>query len=164
MAAFQESDDRLPAGPWQRTVLQRFRCDSMETLLSKVKTGEISHSQIAALAPMVIQLAQAGVQAADDILERAVQELVRVVAVTRRKANLAEGPVVLVGGLLENSEVFRNRLVAEFKTSMPELKIQQSLMTPIVGAVVVACKSSADALPEGLKQALIAELVGSSSF
>ena len=164
MAAFQESDDRLPAGPWQGTVLQRFRCDSMETLLSKVKTGEISHSQIAALAPMVIQLAQAGVQAADDILKRAVQELVRVVAVTRRKANLAEGPVVLVGGLLENSEVFRNRLVAEFKTSMPELKIQQSLMTPIVGAVVVACKSSADALPEGLEQALRAELVGSSSF
>ena len=47
---------------------------------------------------------------------------------------------------------------------MPELKIQQSLMTPIVGAVVVACKSSADALPEGLEQALRAELVGSSSF
>ena len=87
-----------------------------------------------------------------------------VCARTCTAAQFAEGPVVLVGGLLENSEVFRNRLVAEFKTSMPELKIQQSLMTPIVGAVVVACKSSANALPEGLEQALRAELVGSSSF
>jgi N-acetylglucosamine kinase-like BadF-type ATPase len=159
-ATFQESDGRRPTGPWQRNVLKRLRCNSMEELLCKVKTGEITNPHVAALAPMVIQLAQTGVSAADAILDRAIQELIRAVTVTHRKSKLGPAPLVLVGGLLEKSELFRERLTAELKTAAPEIQIQKSLMTPIVGAVVVACKKSNDGLPKELEQALTAELIG----
>lgn len=159
-ATFQESDGRQPSGPWQRNVLKRLRCNSIEELLCKVKTGEISNPHVAALAPMVIQLAQAGVSAADDLLNGAIQELIRVVSVTNRKAKLGSAPLVLVGGLLEKSELFRERLISELKVAEPEIKVQKTLMSPIVGAVVVACKKSNDGLPQELEQALTAELVG----
>ncbi len=158
-ATFQESDGRQPSGPWQRNVLKRLRCNSIEELLCKVKTGEISNPHVAALAPMVIQLAQAGVNAADDILNRAIQELIRVVSVTKRKAKLGSARLVLVGGLLEKSELFRERLIAALKVAEPEVQVQKTLMSPIVGAVVVACKKSSDGLPEELQKALSAELV-----
>lgn len=159
-AAFQESDGRRPSGPWQRNVLKRLRCNSIEELLCKVKTGEVSNPHVAALAPMVIQLSQAGVSAADDILNRAVRELVRAVSVTYRKAKLGTAPLVLVGGLLEKSDLFRERLATALKIEEPEIQIQKSLMTPIVGAVVVACKKSNDGLPKELEKALAAELTG----
>lgn len=159
-ATFQESDGRRPSGPWQRNVLKRLRCNSIEELLCKVKTGEISNPHVAALAPMVIQLSQAGVSAADDILNRAVRELVRAISVTYRKAKLGAAPLVLVGGLLEKSDLFRERLTAALKIEEPDIQIQKSLMTPIVGAVVVACKKSNDGLPKELEKALAAELTG----
>jgi N-acetylglucosamine kinase-like BadF-type ATPase len=159
-ATFQESDGRRPEGPWQRHVLKRLRCNSMEELLCKVKTGEISNPHVAALAPMVIQLAQAGISAADDILDRAIQELVRAVTVTHHKAKLGPAPLVLVGGLLEKSELFRDRLTTALQAAAPAVQVQKSLMAPIVGAVVVACKKSHDGLPKELEQALTAELIG----
>lgn len=159
-ATFQESDGRRPTGPWQRNVLKRLRCNSIEELLCKVKTGEIANPQVAALAPMVIQLAQTGVDSADEILERSVQELVRAVTVTYRKSRLDTAPLVLVGGLLEKSEVFRNRLITALGIAEPKIQIQKSLMSPIVGAVVVACKKSNDGLPKELEKALTAELSG----
>lgn len=159
-ATFQESDGRQPSGPWQRNVLKRLRCNSIEELLCKVKTGEISNPHVAALAPLVIQLAQAGVSAADHILNGAIQELIRVVSVTNRKAKIDSTPLVLVGGLLEKSELFRERLISELKVAEPDIQVQKTLMSPIVGAVVVACKKSNDGLPQELEQALTAELVG----
>ncbi len=159
-ATFQESDGRRPSGPWQRNVLKRLRCNSIEELLCKVKTGEISNPHVAALAPMVMQLAQAGVDAAEGILDRSIQELIRAVTVTYRKSKLGAAPLVLVGGLLEKSELFRERLTAALKVEEPKIQIQNSLMTPIVGAVVVACKKSNDGLPKELEKALTAELAG----
>jgi N-acetylglucosamine kinase-like BadF-type ATPase len=155
---FQESDGRRPAGPWQRNVLKRLRCASIEELLVKVKNGEITNPHVSALAPMVMQLAQAGVSDADTILNNAVNELIRTVVVTYQKTKLSEAPLVLVGGLLEKSELFRERFVTALKATEPKIPIQQSLMSPIVGAVVVACKKSNDGLPKELEQALTAEL------
>ncbi|MFQ3270017.1 MAG: glucosamine kinase [Lentimonas sp.] len=157
---FQESDGRRPTGPWQRNVLKRLRCASIEELLCKVKTGEIINPHVAALAPMVIQLAQAGVSAADDIINRGVEELIRAVIVTHRKSKLGDTPLVLVGGVLEKSGFFRERLTTALNATEPKIKIQKSLMSPIVGAVVVACKKSNDGLPKELEKALTAELVG----
>jgi N-acetylglucosamine kinase-like BadF-type ATPase len=159
-ATFQESDGRCPPGPWQRNVLMRLRCNSIEELLYKVKTGEISNPHVAALAPMVIHLSQVGVEAAEDILQRAVEELLRSVTVTYRKSKLGQAPLVLMGGLLEKSELFRNRFIQALAQTAPQIKVQKSLMRPIVGAVVVACKKSQDGLPAELERALTAELAG----
>ena len=157
---FQESDGRRDAGPWQRNVLKRLRCASIEELLVKVKNGEITNPHVAALAPMVMQLAQAGVSDADTILDHAIQELIRAVTVTYQKSKLIDAPLVLVGGLLEKSDLFRERFITALKATEPKIQIQQSLMSPIVGAVVVACKKSNDGLPKELEKALTAELAG----
>ncbi|MGJ8650972.1 MAG: N-acetylglucosamine kinase [Opitutaceae bacterium] len=157
-ATFQESDGRRPSGPWQRNVLSRFRCDSIEELLCKVKTGEISNPDVSTLAPMVIQLAETGVSDADDILNRAAQELVRAVVVTHRKSKLQKAPLILMGGLLDKSEFFRKKLIDALQVAEPAVHIQKRLMSPIVGAVVVACKKSNDGLPPELEKVLVAEL------
>lgn len=159
-AAFQEFDGRRPVGRWQRNVLSRLHCSSIEELLCKVKTGEVSNPHVGALAPMVMQLAQSGVGSAEDIIDRAIQELVRAVKVTHIKSNLSAAPLILVGGLMEKSEFFRERFTAALATAEPAIRIQDSLMSPTIGAVVVACKQSSDGLPKELEQALAAELVG----
>ena len=65
-----------------------------------------------------------------------------------------------MGGLLEKSELFRERLSTALQATEPKIQIQKSLMSPIVGAVVVACKKSNDGLPKELEKALTAELAG----
>lgn len=159
-ATFQESDGRRPSGPWQRAVLTRLECRSIEELLCKVKSGEISNPHVAALAPMVIQLAQTGVAAAEDILERAITELIRTVSVTHRKSKLGKAPLVLMGGLLGKSDLFRNRFIQKLHDAEPMIEIQESSMTPVVGAVVVACKKSNQSLSPELERVLASELAG----
>ena len=153
---FQESDGRRPLGPWQSNVLKRLSCNSIEHLLCKLKSGEINHSHVAALAPLVIQLSQDGVSVAADILNHAVRELVAAISATYRKVKLRTAPLVLVGGLLEQSELLRDQLSAALQIEEPEIQIEKSLMCPIAGAVVVACQKSNDNVPNELEQALIA--------
>ena len=158
-ATFQEYDGRSPSGPWQRNVLSRLHCDSIEELLSKMKVGEISNPHVAALAPMVIQLAQGGVASAEDIIDRAVRELVRAVVITHQKSKLVKAPLILMGGMLEKSEIFRERFAKALEETAPDIQIHKRLMSPIIGAVVVACKKSQDGLPLELERALRAELI-----
>ncbi|MGJ8651800.1 MAG: N-acetylglucosamine kinase [Opitutaceae bacterium] len=158
--AFQESDGRRPSGPWHRQVLRHLRCATNEELLCKIKTGEVSNPEVAGLAPIVIQLAETGLESADSIVEGAIQELVRAVLVTHKKSKLAKAPLILVGGLLDKSESFRERFIAALQKAEPMIFVQKRLMASIVGAVVVACKKSHDGLPEALEKVLTAELVG----
>ncbi|MGC6424876.1 MAG: N-acetylglucosamine kinase [Lentimonas sp.] len=158
MAAFQEHDGRRPSGPWQRSILGHLHCASIEDILVKVKNGEISNSQVSALAPTVIQLAQSGNEAAEAILNHAADELVRAVVVTHEKTKLGIAPLILMGGLLEKSESFRARFTRTLELANPDIMIKKRLMTPIVGAVVLACKESKEGLPAELEQALRAEL------
>ncbi len=157
-AAFQEYDGRRPVGPWQRSILGRLQCASIEDLLVKVKNGEITNPQVSALAPTVIQLAETGSESAEAILNRAVDELVRVVTVTHQKSKLGVAPLILMGGMLEKSNSFRARFSKALEQATSEIQIKQRLMSPIVGAVVVACKKSQDGLPAELEKALRAEL------
>lgn len=157
-ATFQEFDGRCPSGPWQRNILGRLHCATIEELLVKVKHSEISNAQVAALAPVVIQLADTGVKSAEAILSRAVDELVRAVTVTHRKTKLSVAPLILMGGMFDKSESFRRRLKRGLELANPEIVIMQRLMLPIVGAVVVACKKSQDGLPTALEKVLRAEL------
>lgn len=159
-ATFQEYDGRRAAGPWQRNVLSRLHCSSIEELLSKMKIGEISNPNISALAPMVIQLAQGGVDSAEEIVNGAVRELVRAVVVTHQKSKLDKAPLILMGGILEKSEIFSARFAKALEEAAPDIQIHKRLMAPIIGAVVVACKKSQDGLPKELEKALRAELVG----
>ncbi|MEN8660984.1 MAG: N-acetylglucosamine kinase [Lentimonas sp.] len=158
-AVFQEYDGRSPSGPWQGNVLSRLHCDTIEELLSKMKIGEISNPHVAALAPMVIQLAQEGVVSADDIVDRAVRELVRVVVITHQKSKLVKAPLILMGGMLEKSEIFRARFSKALEEISPDIQIHKRLMSPIIGAVVVACKKSQEGLPVELEKALRAESI-----
>lgn len=157
-ACFQESDGRRPSGIWEKNILTRFRCASIEDLLCLVKHDQISNPQIAALAPMVIQLAQSGVESANEIIDQAADKLVESVIVTNRKCKLQGAPLILMGGLLDKSEFFRGRFTTALAKTDPNIFIQKRLMAPIVGAVVVACKKSQDGLPQELEQALTAEL------
>jgi len=153
---FQESDGRRPSGRWQSNVLKLLSCNTIEHLLCKLKSGEINNSHIAELAPVVIHLSQEGVSVAADILNHAVRELVVAISTTYRKVKLGTAPLVLVGGLLEQSEILRDQLSAALQIEEPKIQIQMSLMCPIAGAVVLACQKSNDNVPNKLEQALIA--------
>ena len=152
---FQESDGRQPLGPWQRNVLKLLSCNSIEQLLCKLRTGEINNSHVAALAPLVLELSQAGDSVAADILSHAVRELVTTVSVTYAKVKLRTAPLVLMGGLLDKSECFREQLSAAIQIEQPEIQLQKRMMSPIAGAVVVACNQSNNNLSKQLEQALI---------
>ena len=160
--AFQEYDGRLPSGPWQCEVLKCLRCGSIEEMLCQVKKGEISHSDVAALAPMVILLDQRGVASAKDIIDRAINELVRLATVTQRKSKLSNAPLILRGGMLEKSEVFAGRFKEILQETAPSIQVQKCLMSPIAGAVFVASERSNEGLPAGFNKALMAELYRSS--
>jgi glucosamine kinase len=153
---FQESDGRRPSGPWQSNVLKLLSCNTTEHLLCKLKTGEINNSHVAALAPMVIQLSQERVSDAVDILNHAVRELVAAISTTYVKVKLRPAPLILVGGLLEQSKLLRDQLSAALKIEEPDIQIQNILMSPIAGAVVVACQKSNNNVPNELEQALVA--------
>jgi len=100
--------------------------------------AEASPATLATLAPVVIQVADAGDLRANSILSLAVEELalhIRTLARSLFTDERAAVPVAFTGGLLRKGSSLRKRLEHRLKTAVPGAQVHVEEIDPARGAV-----------------------------
>jgi N-acetylglucosamine kinase-like BadF-type ATPase len=114
------SDGRLPSGPLRQILIDSLRLDSDLAICARVMGGSgMTRDEIAALAPLVAQAAEAGDTAATAILERAGQELAEIAEALRVALDYGEHERVALswsGGVLTKQPAVRAALLRRLET------------------------------------------------
>ncbi|MBD3279690.1 MAG: hypothetical protein GF390_03195 [Candidatus Pacebacteria bacterium] len=141
-AAVRSFDGRGAKSLLQELVKEYFDLDTFVDLKKEVYQPPLSKTQIASLSVLVSQAVAQGDQAAQEIIDEAVQELVLMVKVVMTKLDLATKPVdlVLVGGMLKQTYL-RQQLLTKLQLLNDHLKIIVPTKPPVYGALKLALKS-----------------------
>jgi len=111
-----------------------------DELINWLYAPERQVAEIALLAPQVLNSAEEGDLLATDILLRAAESLARSVDAVSRRLNFTDKsfPLILAGGLLQNSR-FYSRLVSQsIRTRVPSARIQLAKADAAIGAALLA--------------------------
>lgn len=103
-----------------------------------------SPSELAALAKVVLQVAQAGDLRANSLVSLAVEELVLHARTLARQLFVDERvaiPMALGGGLMVRGSLLRKRMYARLKTALPGAVLRDEEVVPVRGAVGAALRA-----------------------
>lgn len=112
-AVAQAHDGRGQTTPLVNAIIKEFGADSMDNFLLLARKKEIENRDIASLARIVNDIAQAGDEVSQSILKDAGYELSRCVMAVTERLNLKSGfTLVIAGGVLTNIDMVRNSMRA----------------------------------------------------
>jgi len=144
LAAFQAvarmADGRGPDTLLSGLLLDRLQLSRPQELIAAVYRGGLDRPALAALAPLVLEAAQAGDAVASAIVQEGADQLALAAATSARPLGLVPPyPLALAGGLLLASASYRERLLqalaAQGITAEPVTLVPE----PAEGAVRLAC-------------------------
>ncbi|HEU4628660.1 MAG TPA: BadF/BadG/BcrA/BcrD ATPase family protein [Gemmatimonadaceae bacterium] len=130
------TDGREPGTALVGAILTAAEVESVEALIAWA--AEATPARLAALAPAVLQTAEAGDLRANALLSIAVEELVLHVRTLGRQLFTDERaaiPVAFTGGLLTRGSPLRRRLEHRLKTAVPGAQVRAEPVDPVRGAV-----------------------------
>lgn len=150
IATIRAADERIPPTLLSSKVLQRLEIPDVQNVMWRVYHIGLQPTEIAALAPLVIDAADHGDAAALQIVQNGVQELALLVQTTAKRLgfydNDAEGqedlPVVLTGGLVMSSQLYREALITTIHEKMPQAHVQHPILPPVFGAAMLALNAT----------------------
>ncbi|MBK8049895.1 MAG: ATPase, partial [Anaerolineales bacterium] len=110
-AAVRTYDGRDPDTALLPALLARLEIGSIDDLLYRLYVRNMTRTEIAALGPLVMEVAQAGDRKAQTILEDGAREVAECVYAVARRLGMVAGVVEVcgVGGVLESSPEMRAR-------------------------------------------------------
>lgn len=134
------ADGRETASELAPRLLDRLCLDAPEDLVAWV--ADASRAEVAALAPAVVELADAGVRPAREIVDEAVEELVAAVeAVLGRLGPWDEPPpLALAGGLLDPDGPLRPRVARAAERL--DIRVEEGAVDPVRGAARLALEAA----------------------
>lgn len=146
MATTRAADGRIPPTLLSSKVLQRLEIPDVQNVMWRVYHIGLQPTEIAALAPLVIDSAEQGDTAALQIVQNGVQELALLVQTLAKRLGLynnnaqeQEGlPVVLTGGLVNSSRLYRKTLISTINEKIPVVHVQPPILPPVFGAAMLA--------------------------
>jgi len=139
--AVRQEDGRLPASALHDLVFRRWDLAEPRALAERLSRPDVDRAAVAALAPHVLALASTDPQAAL-IVERAADELARLVAVTAGRT-FGDDPcdLIFTGGLANSGPPFTPMLIARIAELAPSVRVVSPELPPVLGAVLEAMKS-----------------------
>ncbi len=146
LAAVAEAADEVgPATMLSELVMERFNTSDPRAILKEVTAGGDTRYEIAALAPVVLDAAVCRDAVACRIVDHAIAETVKLVSsVASRLAFTAPFPLALAGGVVCNSQFFRDKLI----TRLGKLQIPPGKLTvvdePVLGCLEIAREKLSD--------------------
>ncbi len=121
----------------------------LSELMHRIYYPRLDHTGIAALAPIVVQVAADHDPIAQAIIERGCDELALMVQVTTRKLGLPDDVLVIpVGSLGTVNEYYRNILDRALHKLLPQANIRQPLAPAVIGAAFLALQQVGITLSE----------------
>eukprot|EP00850_Spirogloea_muscicola_P007264 SM000036S13308 [mRNA] locus=s36:510769:513261:+ [translate_table: standard] len=144
-AIMKEHDGRGPRTMLTQLILSHLQLSTPADIIGWVYEDQ-SWARVAALSPLVRRAAAAGDFEAQRILEEAVQELTASVAAVEKALQLSGPdnsdpyPLVLVGGLLEDTEAWNisQALLKYISRCLPAARPIKPMMEPAEGAALLA--------------------------
>lgn len=137
LKAITHGYDRLldGAGPLSAAVLGTLGLDAARDLIAWLYRTEASRvPDVAALAPLVMRLADEGDTVANGIIDRAADHLTAYVPLLQQRLNLSDVRVAFAGGLLANDTTLSRRVCQRLSLSARPV----AQYNPAVGAAILA--------------------------
>ena len=156
--ALRQADGRRSGEALKNAIFAQLKINSLDDIIQRLHGQSIQWNEIAALCPTVLQLAYSGDADAEQIVQRAIDELVALVRATAAKLDLTAIPLVLTGGLVDNDTLFTERLSKHIRQAIPEIEIQPPHLPPVAGAVLEAFKLQQNRIPVAFIKRLQASL------
>jgi len=138
VAATRETDGRGPQTSVSMFVREALGLSDLKEIFRKVHLDGVSRTQVAAFAPRIVALAEAGDTVARQILDAEADGLVEMVVTVANRLEMASPDLALTGGLLTNSAVFRQVFFNQLTRKLPDFRLADGGLAPVYGAVLLA--------------------------
>ena len=140
-AVIRAADGRGPQTALTQPCLNALGIPDLSELMHRIYYPRLDHTGIAALAPMVVQVAEDHDAVAQAILEHGCAELALMVETTTRKLALPDDVLVIpVGSLGTVNEYYRDILDRAIHKRLPQARIRQPIAPAVIGAAYLALK------------------------
>ena len=138
IAATRAADERGPATALQKLVGDTLALGDMKEIFSRVHHVRIARAELAAMAPRVVALAEAGDAVAREIIDEEAGGLVEMVITVARKLKIESPDLALTGGLITQALFFRRTFLECLKRQLPDFQLVEGGLAPVFGAVLLA--------------------------
>lgn len=159
-ATVRAADGRETETTLSAVVRTRFRYSHIDEIMGIVYRDRPDIPGIAALAPDVIAAAESGDAVADSILNHGARELALMVNVVAGKLGFMSRDlrVIMVGGLVESSRMYSERIGKAILELLPGATLQPPLLPPVCGAALLALQSAGTSITAELVNAFRQQL------
>lgn len=139
-AALYAFDGRMGKTILVSKLKQALGVESIDDIITKVYAEKMSVTDIAALAPLVTKAAEEGDAVAGAIVEEAVNSISTLVktVISELKMQDKAFPVATIGGVFKAGEIITGPLAKSVNSLAPRARIEQPMMGPWLGSVLVA--------------------------
>jgi N-acetylglucosamine kinase-like BadF-type ATPase len=150
-------------GRWQSALLepvqQQLGLQNMLDIHYRLYTQGIAKREIAGFAPLVIRVAEAGDDLAQQLIRQGMHELARMAAAVARRLGWREAPceVTLAGGLWRAGEPVLAPFRAALGDVLPLARVVMPELPPVLGACVLALQQAGAPVNEMVRQRLDAQ-------
>jgi N-acetylglucosamine kinase-like BadF-type ATPase len=133
-------DGRAQPDALTRRIEAELGVGDAQGVIARVYGSQAPVRELAALAPIVLEVAQNGERSATKIVQSAALELFELLRATLRRCEAADRalPVVLAGGLLANNSLLTYLLETRVMNEMPHVELRKSVPSPEFGALALA--------------------------
>jgi glucosamine kinase len=147
IAATRDTDGRGQPTALTALVRESLHLGDLREIYRKVHHEGVSRADVAALAPRVVALAEAGDAVAQQLLGEGVRGLVEMVATVARQLGLERPKLALTGGLITQAARYRRMFLDQLGPALPGFTLASGGFAPVLGAVILACAMATGAAP-----------------
>ena len=139
-AVVRSADGRSGVTSLTDVILNHYDIQDVQEIMHQVYVKGAGKVDIAALAPLVLAEAQQGDASANAIVSNAFSELAMLVKVATEKLRFSHDDkrLTVTGGLAHSVDFFKNGLYSAILAQVPDVKIQEPILPPVLGAVLLA--------------------------
>jgi N-acetylglucosamine kinase-like BadF-type ATPase len=148
-AVIRAADGRAAITALTDPVMAGLGITDMNQVMHRIYYPRLDHTGIAALAPIVVSVAEAGDPAALDIIRRGCDELALMVATVTAKLSLGDDVLVVpVGSLGTVNAFYRGVLHRAIAARLPAARVRDAVAPAVIGAGFLALQQVGITLPQ----------------
>ena len=161
IAALKDLDGRGPRTALREALEKHLGVERIDRVIPRVYQGDLDRAGVAALAPLVFEVAAAGDAVAKEIVKRAGEELGKLAAAVAKRLNWSSARVRVapIGSVFKRRAVLEPEMTRVLKDAGVDHEIVDPLLDPALGAAVIGLQREGVAV-EGK---VLANLVGNVS-
>lgn len=152
----QVADRRVGYSPLYELVLNFLHLTDAREIMHRLYVQGLSRQQIAQMAPMVLEAAQNGDQAAIRLVDQAAKDLAVCVEAAARQLNFLSGgcEIVQTGGLVNAGDIYLHPVQSAIQQKIPGARFLKPDLPPVFGACILALKSHEILIDEKITESL----------